>query len=192
METFAALLALCAGNSPVTGEFPTHKSQWHGALMFPLICAWTNTWGNNGDAGDLRCHRAHYDVNVMWRGDTMSLTTSKLFLLECAGLTWWRHQMEIFSALLDFHAWNSPVTNSLKRWLKSRLLVIKFVKMFCDNTFCNWWYFTPIFYNTMKSWFISIRNSAILGTYNVWDNSQPGVGSYYNSVRFSIKEFLIL
>ena len=25
METFSALLALCAGNSPVTGEFPTQK-----------------------------------------------------------------------------------------------------------------------------------------------------------------------
>ena len=25
METFAALLAICAGNSPVTGEFPTQK-----------------------------------------------------------------------------------------------------------------------------------------------------------------------
>ena len=25
METFSALLALCAGNSPVTGEFPAHR-----------------------------------------------------------------------------------------------------------------------------------------------------------------------
>ena len=25
METFSALLALCAGNSPVTGEFPTQR-----------------------------------------------------------------------------------------------------------------------------------------------------------------------
>ena len=25
METFSALLALCAGNSPVTGEFPSHR-----------------------------------------------------------------------------------------------------------------------------------------------------------------------
>ena len=25
METFSALLALCAGNSPVTGELPTQK-----------------------------------------------------------------------------------------------------------------------------------------------------------------------
>ena len=25
METFSALLALCVGNSPVTGEFPSQK-----------------------------------------------------------------------------------------------------------------------------------------------------------------------
>ena len=31
-----------------------HKGQWRVAVMFPLICAWTNTWANNGDAGDLR------------------------------------------------------------------------------------------------------------------------------------------
>ena len=42
-----------------------HKGQWCGALMFSLICAWTNGWANNRDAGDLRCHRAHYDVPVM-------------------------------------------------------------------------------------------------------------------------------
>ena len=42
METFSALLALCAGNSPVTGEFPS-KGQWRGALMFSLISAWINS-----------------------------------------------------------------------------------------------------------------------------------------------------
>ena len=62
METFSVVLALCAGNSPVTGEFP-HKGQWHGALMFPLIGAWTNI----REAGDLRRHRAHYDVTVMFQ-----------------------------------------------------------------------------------------------------------------------------
>ena len=30
-----------------------------------LICAWTNGWANNRDAGDLRHHGAHYDVIVM-------------------------------------------------------------------------------------------------------------------------------
>ena len=42
-----------------------HKGQWRGALMFSLICAWINCWVNNREAGDLRCHRAHYDVKVM-------------------------------------------------------------------------------------------------------------------------------
>ena len=37
MEIFSALLAICAGNSPVTGEFPSQR-QWRGALMFSLIC----------------------------------------------------------------------------------------------------------------------------------------------------------
>ena len=46
------------------GEFP-HKGQWHGALMFFLICVWINGWVNNCEAGDLRRYRDHYDVTVM-------------------------------------------------------------------------------------------------------------------------------
>ena len=66
-ENISALLALCAGNGLVTGEFPSHKGQWRGALMFSLICAWINRWVNNGEAGDLRRHGAHYNVAViMW------------------------------------------------------------------------------------------------------------------------------
>ena len=64
METFSALLALCAGNSPVPVNSP-HKGQWRGALMFSLICAWINDLVNNREAGDLRRHRGHYDVMVM-------------------------------------------------------------------------------------------------------------------------------
>ena len=48
-----------------TRWIPTHKGQWHGGLIFSLICAWINSWVNNREAGDLRCHRAHYDVIVM-------------------------------------------------------------------------------------------------------------------------------
>ena len=64
METFSALLAFCAGNSPVTCEFSIQRPVMR-ALIFSLICTWTNSWANNGDAGDLRCHHAHYDVTVM-------------------------------------------------------------------------------------------------------------------------------
>ena len=49
--------------SPVNSA---HKGQWRGALMFSLICVWINGWANNGEAGDLRFHRCHYDVTVMY------------------------------------------------------------------------------------------------------------------------------
>ena len=48
--------------SPVTSP---HKGQWRGTLMFSLICACINGWINNRKAGDLKRHRAHYDVIVM-------------------------------------------------------------------------------------------------------------------------------
>ena len=62
METFSALLGLCEGGHR---WIPLIKGQWHGALMFYLICAWTNGWVNTRDAGDLRHHRAHYDVIII-------------------------------------------------------------------------------------------------------------------------------
>ena len=64
METFSALLALCAGNSPVPVNSP-HKGQWRGALIFSLICAWINDWVNNRETDEFRRHRGHYDVNAM-------------------------------------------------------------------------------------------------------------------------------
>ena len=48
--------------SPVDSPY---KGQWRRASMFSLICAWTNGCANNRSAGDLRRHRAHYDVTGM-------------------------------------------------------------------------------------------------------------------------------
>ena len=48
--------------SPVNSP---HKGQWRGAMMLSSICAWIYGWINNREAGDLRRHRAHYDVTVM-------------------------------------------------------------------------------------------------------------------------------
>ena len=61
METFSALLAFCVGNSLVTGEFPTQRPVMGSFDVFFDL----DSWANNGDAGDLRCYRAHYDVIVM-------------------------------------------------------------------------------------------------------------------------------
>ena len=63
METFSALLAICAGNSPVPVNSP-HKGQWRGAL-FSLICVWIDGWVDNREAGDVIRYCAHYDVIVM-------------------------------------------------------------------------------------------------------------------------------
>ena len=64
METFSALLALCAGNSPIPVNSP-HNGQWRGALVFSLICTRINDWVNNRKAGDLRRRRGHCYVKVM-------------------------------------------------------------------------------------------------------------------------------
>ena len=59
--------------SPVNSP---HKGQWRAALMFSLICARLNGWVNNGEAGDLRHHRAHYDVTVMSVNNADSISMS--------------------------------------------------------------------------------------------------------------------
>ena len=53
METFSTLLALCVGNSPANSP---HKGQWRELF---------NGWVKYREAGDLRRHRALYDVTVM-------------------------------------------------------------------------------------------------------------------------------
>ena len=66
METFFRVTGHLRGihRSPVNSP---HKCQGRGAFMFALICAWIKSWVNNGEAGDLSRHCAHYDVIVMTR-----------------------------------------------------------------------------------------------------------------------------
>ena len=64
METFSALLAFCAGNSPVTGEFHAQRPVTRSFDVF-FDLRLNKRLKNNRDAGDLRHHRAHYDVTAM-------------------------------------------------------------------------------------------------------------------------------
>ena len=64
-----------------------HKGQWRGALMFTLICARVIGWVNNGEAGDLRRNRAHYDVIVMIWSIKSWTNTTRLLHIE-AGAKW--------------------------------------------------------------------------------------------------------
>ena len=102
---FSALLALCAGNSPVPVNSP-HKGQWRGALMFSLIYPWINDWVNNREAGDFRRQRGHYDVIVM--SDCFLTVSQSLWRWEDCGLPVY-HRM-IFSfiqrGLITVWQWN--------------------------------------------------------------------------------------
>ena len=64
METFSALLAICAENSPMTGEFPAQRPVTR-SFDVSLIFIGINAWVNNGGAGDFGLHCPHYDVTVI-------------------------------------------------------------------------------------------------------------------------------
>ena len=72
-----------------------HKGRWRGALMFSLICAWTNGWENNRHAGDLS--RLHYDVTGMFTRNTKLV--NKLF---SSMIIYTRTSKEQRSTLLNF------------------------------------------------------------------------------------------
>ena len=64
METFSALLAICARNSQVTGEFP---AEWPVTRSFDFFFdrRLNKHLSKNREAGDLKRHCTHYDVTVM-------------------------------------------------------------------------------------------------------------------------------
>ena len=76
METFSALRAICAGISPVAGEFPAQRLVTR-SFDVSLICAWINSWVNNGEADDLRRHRTQYDDIVMGQTYDCSSTSGE-------------------------------------------------------------------------------------------------------------------
>ena len=93
--------------SPVNSP---HKGQWRGALMFSLICVWINGWVNNCEAGDLRRHRAHYDVTVITlKWDRALAITST----ETPGLS--KCQRNLTSALRWRHNGHDGVSNHQPR-----------------------------------------------------------------------------
>ena len=63
METFSALLAICAGNSPVAGEFLAQRPVTRSFDVFFDLRL--NKLVNSREAGDLRRYCTHYDVIVM-------------------------------------------------------------------------------------------------------------------------------
>ena len=62
---FCVIGPLC-GDSPVTGEFPSQRPVTRSFDISFALRLNTNGWVNNREAGDLRRHRTHYAVTVMY------------------------------------------------------------------------------------------------------------------------------
>ena len=76
METFFALMTLCAWNSPVTGEFHAQR---------PVTRSF-DVFFEAGEAGDCRRHRPHHDVTVMCSDLQFTRVLYPRFALWCVCL----------------------------------------------------------------------------------------------------------
>ena len=138
MELFSALLAFVRGShrSPVNSR---HKGQWRGALMFSFICAWINGWANNRKAGDLRRHRAHYDVTVMGLSNSFDDTYHRIFKLFSLWYTVYvwntRYVSVIFNACL-LMAWPCPGWHIVDDFgVAGVKMIILFELFVCQSTY---------------------------------------------------------
>ena len=117
METFSALLAICAGT-----KAQRHKGQWRGALMFSLIYLWINGWVNNREPGDLRRHRTHYDVTeIVGICGELSLASTSPYSAPCTAslefIETERKWSQIWRLLFQTHLRDIP--NIVLLWLRS-------------------------------------------------------------------------
>ena len=98
--------------SPVNSP---NKVQWRGALLFSLICAWTNGWVNNRDGSDLKygisapwfmyqphCHRAiFFTSNITPIHCILTYCILILFLKPVAKIRYLRSQYQIHVATMQ-------------------------------------------------------------------------------------------
>ena len=75
------------------GEFPTQRPVPRSFDVF-FDGVWINGWVNNREASDLRRHRGHYDVNVMYTHirDQANTFRFKLHLNVVITMSHWRHK----------------------------------------------------------------------------------------------------
>ena len=146
METFSALLAFCEWNSPVNSP---HKGQWRGALMLSLICACISGWVNNREAGDLRRHRVHYDVTVMYRFSIMNIWS-------------WRKDAVIHTGDLKCNILLIPYN-----WYIIQFLMMSYYRQFATDI-CGTWNLKPwVFDTTVSKWTASALKLGATGAKNL-------------------------
>ena len=129
VETFSALLALCVGNSPVTGGLPSQRPVTRSFLLRLNKRLSKQLWGwwfetpshplwSHCNAQRTGRHIAEYIIKCIFLKQifrvllkmTLKFVPMRHIDNDLNQNTWWRHQMETFSALRALCAGNSPVT----------------------------------------------------------------------------------
>ena len=132
--------------SPVSSP---HKGQWRGALMFPLICSWINVWASNREGGDLKRHRAHYDITVMHPAIVAASQTNN------------RGNMACFR-LLFFTSCCWRTDNMLTHWDRDKMAAIfqtkfssgfSWMKMYEFRLTFHWSLFLAVQFTIFQHWF---------------------------------------
>ena len=88
--------------SPVTGEFPSQMPKTRSFNFFFLICDRINDRVNNREVGDLRRHRAHYDVTVM---SSLSATQTSHLGATCIQSLLWSHYLNALGHTTGYRTW---------------------------------------------------------------------------------------
>ena len=109
----------CAGNSPVPGEFPAQRPV---TRSFDVFFDRITGWVNNGEAGDLRRHRAHYDVIVMCFACAHGAVVSQCYLNSLAPERFEWNFRWVICKLISI------------QWMKSRVSHVKLSSEGCHLT----------------------------------------------------------
>ena len=144
---------------PLWGESTGHKGQWHRALMFLLICAWTNGWEYNRNVGEMTCslwrhfndftpdeESLNYHYNDVIMGTIASQITSLTIVYSAsyANADQRKHQSSASLAFVRGIHWG-PV-NSLHKWPVTRkmfpfgdiIMMIGWANNTAGKMFCVW------------------------------------------------------
>ena len=140
-ETFSALLANCDGNPPATGGFPSQRAVTESFdVLFHLRL---NKRLSKQIVGDLKRHRAHYDVTVMVNPTLQPHAIHNVYLLNCSPSS---------------SATNPPFKAKiyLNCNIKFSFTGSVFSLSLCDsNTYASWqswwrWAFTQLLFGVLK------------------------------------------
>ena len=162
MEAFSTLLALCAGNSPVPGEFPAQRPVTRSFDIFFDLCLnkrlskqswgwWFETlsrplWRQGNGSMRRPCvifQWIHYSELLSENIQLVSLTT--LSDHGDAFDTWWRHDKETLFVLQDLCEGNPPITGRLPHnvtIIADLMFYLLFVWITCWINSCvpgDWW-----------------------------------------------------